>query len=851
MRSLLSFQFSSNGLEPLSCEPAAFAIPLAIGQLFSVSKLTIVDVATGGVIPAQIQANEFWHDGSVKWIDVRFTLIRKTGVVAQYALAESTEVQNQTNQAIQQEELFDIKFEVGSKNIYLGIKAKSEIASFVGFGAMSLSLVDLHGQTHHVPLQLANNQNSNSALMEYMVLTGSCPVDGKTLKLQLDLCNHQRLALLEAELTIHNPAAAIHAKGLWDLGDPASIYFKEIYLQFESESISNIEVHSETHTIRHVDTAQQLSVGQYSSGGKNRQSANHMRFDGTVGDLSSGYKIFSGESVLEQGDRVAPILLCDCSSGSTKLAFHIHQFWQEFPTEISASSSGVRLSLFAQASVGPHEIQAGEKKRRRVSCLSVRDEQDYTWLRHSPSQPMVTGGELDTCDELFGRALTLTSSFDKKLGQLLVPPEEFINKRERIDEYGWRNFGDVFADHESLYTEDGDDLLVSHYNNQYDILLGFGLQYLRTKEKRWFELMNDLARHVVDIDIYHTDLDRAEFNHGLFWHTNHYENAYTCSHRTFSEKNYDAKHPRSGSGGPAREHCYTAGLLLHYRLTGDKRSADAVIDLARWILNCHEGDGSVKSTLRSVAKHEARNIVQILRSVRAPVHRYHFDRGTGNLVEACLNAFEVSNDRQWLESAGAVLLDTFSSADDIETRSLDNIERWWHYIVFLQAAVRFLCVKKCINEDDDVSIEVHAAFVHYARWMLTNETPYMENKSRLEFVNDTWVAQDVRKHTLLVSAAVFDKAHAARYLARAAEFEEHIIEHLSASDTLAYTRIQALLMLNIGVGSAISNIEAQAAPNHSVIRTPSTVLGELVEAVQRVSACFTSPRNSSRKRLRG
>ena len=48
------------------------------------------------------------------------------------------------------------------------------------------------------------------------------------------------------------------------------------------------------------------------------------------------------------------------------------------------------------------------------------------------------------------------------------------------------------------------------------------MQFLRTGDARWWRLMDDLARHVRDIDIYHTREDKAAYNGGLFWHTNHY-----------------------------------------------------------------------------------------------------------------------------------------------------------------------------------------------------------------------------------------------------------------------------------------------------------------------------------------
>ncbi len=56
-------------------------------------------------------------------------------------------------------------------------------------------------------------------------------------------------------------------------------------------------------------------------------------------------------------------------------------------------------------------------------------------------------------------------------------PDTFELKRERVDEYGWRHFGDLYADHEAV-RDPGPQPLVSHYNNQYDALAGFDLPVL-------------------------------------------------------------------------------------------------------------------------------------------------------------------------------------------------------------------------------------------------------------------------------------------------------------------------------------------------------------------------------------
>src|SRR5207253_2046564 len=119
----------------------------------------------------------------------------------------------------------------------------------------------------------------------------------------------------------------------------------------------------------------------------------------------------------------------------------------------------------------------------------------------------------------------------------------------------------------------------------YDPISGFALQYLRTGDVTWWRMMDDLAHHVIDIDIYHTLRDKWTYNHGLFWHTYHYGDADTGTHRTYPSAGRGHIH----GGGPSADHNYTTGLMLHYLLTGSEASRQTAIDLAEFVFNLDDG----------------------------------------------------------------------------------------------------------------------------------------------------------------------------------------------------------------------------------------------------------------------
>ena len=96
-------------------------------------------------------------------------------------------------------------------------------------------------------------------------------------------------------------------------------------------------------------------------------------------------------------------------------------------------------------------------------------------------------------------------------------------------------------------------------------------------DPRWWSMHEELARHVIDIDVYHKTQDKPAYNQGLFWHTVHYVDADLATHRSYPKRG-------SAGGGPDDEHNYTTGLLHRYLTTGDESykvdAYDVVLELA-------------------------------------------------------------------------------------------------------------------------------------------------------------------------------------------------------------------------------------------------------------------------------
>jgi len=554
---------------------------------------------------------------------------------------------------------------------------------------------------------------------------------------------------------------------------------------------------------------------------------------------------------LTGGLRADPLLHLAKKSGY--LTVYMDKFWQNFPSSLSVSEGTVACKLFPGEHPDVHELQGGERKLQTVylevsdSNTSARGQFANLEIRVPTDYIQSTGVISYYCDAVSDNAI------DHLLSQGIEGDRSFIQKREMIDEYGWRNFGELYADHESFYVSD--ELcphLISHYNNQYDPIYGFLVQYLKTANADWKKLADDLAAHVLDIDIYSTSQDRAEFNNGLFWHTEHYKPALTATHRTYSRLHYqDDEDLALGGGGPSEEHCYTTGLVYHYFLTGDERSRDAVLKLGRWMEHIHNGEPCIFGQLDSIRKRDLKVIKALISRKSGKIYRYPFTRGTGNYVNALLDCFNLTGERSWLDKAEQVIAETLHPNDDIESRGFDNVEHTWSFIVMLGVIDKYLHIKEECGCHDEQYEYAKSALMHYCQWMYKNDKFYLDQKDSIDIPNDTWAAQEIRKSNLMCIAARHDVDRKQAYLVKAKEYSEYAYTALQDSPETAFTRIQVILLQNYLIQdclysekysyfeSAFSGTrtvpKVDEVPTNSVKKTLTSVFRKLIYGVRNSS----------------
>jgi hypothetical protein len=778
-------------------EPLRFGVPLLQGALKNTSRLQLSD-NDNAPLPTQSRPLSHWPDGSVRWVCVETLLPAIDTPLATLTLSESsTESQNPAliSQGGDQLQVRYNDYQLTVDPALPGWQwSGPENQSF----SSRLRVDDRDNKACSALLDKHWQIRSTGPVVTVLEATGWWH-DNQNDRLARFRCelNFYASGLVTAEASIHNPRRARHSGGLWDLGDPGSIHFGSMAIETDTTPTGKYRLClSAEQPPRQFDTDQHLTLHQESSGGENWNSTNHINALGQVLPRYRGYRLNHGNHEPEDGLRADPVI--EARTAESTISISLPHFWQNFPSALEADNTILRAWLFPADKPEAYELQGGERKSQKVILGYGMNLEKLNWS-HSPLVPVLSPEHYEAADAFpwFNSA-----AGDDRLQALIRKgidgPDNFFRKRETIDEYGWRNFGDLFADHETLYQQPDEQPFISHYNNQYDPIYGFARQFALTGDTRWHELMDDLGHHVKDIDIYHTDEDRVEYNNGLFWHTDHYLDAHTATHRTFSRHNTTSSTPGQTGGGPSEEHCYTTGLLYHYWMTGSESSRSAVVDLASWISAQREGDQTFLGQLDVIKRRDLPAIKRSLKDEDTSYRQYPFTRGTGNYLNALLDAHTLEPDGRWIEKAEQVIRSTVHPDDDPAERNLLNAEVSWSYLVFLSSLSRFIQMKLSEDQTDSGFHYALGALRTYILWIRDFEQPFLKRADELEFPNDTWVAQDFRKAALLFQATAFFPDTASSLYDSAVRWLSEVAQSLAHSTEQNYTRILVILMQNVG-----------------------------------------------------
>lgn len=766
-------RFLADGIERKG-EPVTRGIPFPKGLLRQPHHL-ICKNPSGKIVPLQVRGLEQWSDGSWKWVlcDWRVDVTDSATYLVEIVNQPCLHTCVSPTPAYQ----INDKFPDGKP-----------------------TLIDEHGNDLELSYESENVVEEAGELRISLKKTGYFSRFGKRVARLIQRTSYfPKLNIARVQITLHNFRKAIHPGGLWDLGDGGSLHFKSFGISYAIGDEDHISGNLSAEIgIPFQPFVSPLELYQDSSGGENWRSTNHINKDRRIPLLFQGYRLRNGKKE-SYGKRATPIVTAEGSK--QKISVSVPQFWQNFPKSIELHAGNLNVALFPTLSEGSHEIQGGEQKTH-VYYLAYGSDGISTdalaWTRKS----LVGIIDPSWIEKTFAISYLTAPGEDEEAYQSLVNSaiegnDTFESKREVIDEYGWRHFGDIYGDHEAiLHTEFGPKPRISHYNNQYDPIAGFTYQWLRTGDRRWYAMMDELAFHVRDIDLYNTDEDKSAYNHGLFWHTYHYVDADTGTHRSYPKNGSvpPTQKPVPG-GGPGSEQNYAHGLLLHYFLTGDFSSKEACIGMAQWVVDMDDGS-------KTVFRHLSKSDTGVASASRSPDYQGP-GRGSGNSLATLLDGYRLTGDRVFLKKAEVIIRRVIHPRDDIQRligmtlggKDYVDAENRWFYVMFLQSLGKYLDIKFEKNELDENYAYAQASLLHYARWMLDNEYPYLDRPEILEYPTETWVAQDIRKCEVFQFAALHAKdAEREAFIKKAEEYFAYVTKTLPEMPTKTLCRPVVILL---------------------------------------------------------
>ena len=764
--------------------------PVAIGVSFprgEVPPTTAWSLLKEGGSPAPVQTTvlERWADQSVRWMLLEFQADADVDQRSHYWLVNRPfEVQRPLSVTTGPS---DLLIDSGAAQFRVPLSGHVAIADAIGGNRSALADLtvvaeDTGGRTYRLAVRrtsIAQAGPLTATILHEGDLVGAdgSPWLESTVRLQF----HAGLGVVRVEVSCTNPRAAQHPDGIWDLGDPGSVLIRHLSVTMRPSAQGPGTV------VASLDRAGQLQaagdrfeVYQDSSGGANWQSANHLNRNDKVPTVFRGYRAVLGGQPVE-GLRGTPI--ASLNGGEGRITIAMSRFWEVFPKALIVEREQCTIGILPDQTSDAHELQAGERTTFEFTLGIGEDhvsQEPLAWAR----SPLTVTIDPDAyrragCWAPLAVGSPVTQRWYEDLVRGAVNGDSpFRDRREVIDEYGWRNFGEIYADHEAV-RQPG---LISHYNNQYDAIAGMGTRYMATADPRWFSAMRELADHVTDIDLYHTTGDRAAYNGGYFWHTQHYVPAGMATHRSYSRLAV------SSGGGPSAEHNYTSGLLLHYFLTGSRRSHDAVLQLANWAVDMDDGR---KSRFRWIDSGPTG-----LASGTRSVDFHGPGRGAGNSINALVDAHRLTGQQRYLDKADALVRRCIHPDDDPEALGLRDVENRWSYTVFLQVLGKYLEYRSERGLHDAMFAYGREALIRYAEWMSANERPSLDSAGQLEFPTETWAAQDIRKAAVFEWAAYYAPDEAARisFLVQAAKFFDYATGYLVQSPTGQLTRPIVLLL---------------------------------------------------------
>ncbi|HTU02723.1 MAG TPA: hypothetical protein VMG58_12935, partial [Candidatus Sulfotelmatobacter sp.] len=223
---------------PRQAEPISLGVPLPRGAVLDVTDLALQD-ASGRLLPLQAEVLGRWPDRSLKWALLDFQLTLAAHEAAELFLTwDGRDRARPLAPALQ--------ITNGPEAILVDTGAavfRLDRRTFRPFAAIGIGGRDGDALTSELHLRDADDRSCLPEIQRLRV-AASGPLratirsegvfrapDGEALAEFLgEVTLYAGRGLTRVALTLRNPRPAHHPGGLWDLGDPGSLYFRDLSL---------------------------------------------------------------------------------------------------------------------------------------------------------------------------------------------------------------------------------------------------------------------------------------------------------------------------------------------------------------------------------------------------------------------------------------------------------------------------------------------------------------------------------------------------------------------------------------------------------------------------------------------
>src|SRR5215510_4444452 len=300
-------------------EPVTVGIPLPKGQVCNPAALALYN-ASDDRIPLQREVLARWSDGSVQWVLLDFLANVAPKMTVEYTLRDCGEQASDTSSAsiMVQESPASIAIDTGCTLFHLNPTVFSPFEQIIIQGhsvlddlGSSVVLLDEEGRAYQ-PCIRSHTIETSGPLRTTLYMQGmflEAPQDALA-RFVCRLRFYAGSGLVKLRFTLHNPRAATHPGGLWDLGDAGSVYFRDLAIHLPLRAQDSVRCMWTPQTAHPLVTSlgPRLEIYQDSSGGQNWRSSNHINRHGQVSQTFQGYRVTAHDSIVDEGKRATPLI---------------------------------------------------------------------------------------------------------------------------------------------------------------------------------------------------------------------------------------------------------------------------------------------------------------------------------------------------------------------------------------------------------------------------------------------------------------------------------------------------------------------------------------------------------------